>query len=143
MTEAITINNHLKIPMSELRFKFARSGGKGGQNVNKVETKVELLFVIADSPSLSNNQRELIHKHLGSQIDNHGVLHVVSQASRSQWKNREDAIRKFTELIHKALKSRKKRIPTKITLGGKEKRLTSKKRQGEIKKMRRINYSKL
>ena len=143
MTDAITINNHLNIPMSELRFKFARSGGKGGQNVNKVETKVELLFDVVNSPSLSGHHQDMIHKNLRNQIDSEGLIHIISQESRSQWKIREDAVRKFTELIRKALKPRKKRIKTKISSAGKEKRLTSKKRQGEIKKMRRINYSKL
>jgi len=143
MTEAITINNHLKIPMSELRFKFARSGGKGGQNVNKVETKVELLFDVVNSPSLSGHHQDMIHKNLRNQIDSEGLIHIVSQESRSQWKNRENAVRKFIEILRKALKPRKKRIKTKISSAGKEKRLTSKKRQGEIKKMRRINYSKL
>jgi ribosome-associated protein len=143
MTDAITINNHLNIPMSELRFKFARSGGKGGQNVNKVETKVELLFDVVNSPSLSEHDRDMIHKNLRNQIDSEGLIHIVSQESRSQWKNRENAVRKFIEILRKALKPRKKRIKTKISSAGKEKRLTSKKRQGEIKKMRRINYSKL
>jgi ribosome-associated protein len=140
MTDAITINNHLNIPMSELRFKFARSGGKGGQNVNKVETKVELLFDVVNSPSLSGHHQDMIHKNLRNQIDSEGLIHIISQESRSQWKNREDAVRKFTELIRKALKPKKKRIPTKITLGGKEKRLTSKKRRGEIKKMRKVEF---
>ena len=138
MTDAITINNHLNIPMSELRFKFARSGGKGGQNVNKVETKVELLFDVVNSPSLSGHHQDMIHKNLRNQIDSEGLMHIISQESRSQWKNREDAVRKFTELIVRAVKSRKKRIKTKISFAGKEKRLTPKKRRGEIKKMRRV-----
>ena len=138
MRETVHINQNLEIPPRELRFKFARSGGKGGQNVNKVETKVELLFDVVNSPSLSDHQRNIIRKNLKSQIDSDGVLHLVSQESRSQWKNREDAVRKFIELLQKALKPKKKRIKTKITLGGKEKRLTLKKHRGEIKKMRKV-----
>ena len=136
--EKLHISLNLDIPLGELRFKFARSGGKGGQNVNKVETKVELLFDIVNSPSLSDDQRDIIFKNLKSQINTEGMLHVISQESRSQWKNREDAVRKFVEIFQKALKPKKKRIKTKITSTGKEKRLTSKKHRGEIKKMRRV-----
>ncbi len=118
--EKIYINQNLEIPISELRFKFARSGGRGGQNVNKVETKVELLFDVVSSPSLSELQRDSILKNLKSQIDVEGMLHIVSQESRSQWKNRGDAVRKFVELLQKALKPKKKR-------------------RSEIKQMRKIN----
>ena len=110
MSEKIQINPNLDIPLGELWFKFARSGGKGGQNVNKVETKVELLFDVGNSTSLSNHQRDIILRNLKSQIDSNGLLHIVSQQSRSQWKNREDAVRKFIELLQKALKQKKKRI---------------------------------
>ena len=136
--EKLHISQYLEIPLGELRFKFARSGGKGGQNVNKVETKVELLFDVFNSPSLSDDQRGIILKNLKSQIDTEGIFHVISQESRSQWKNREDAVRKFIEILRKTLKPKKKRIKTKISSAGKEKRLTSKKHRGEIKKMRRV-----
>jgi ribosome-associated protein len=140
MLEKIHINQNLNIPFSEIHFKFSRSGGKGGQNVNKVETKVELLFDVANSSSISATQKEIIFKNLESDIDAHGVLHIISQESRSQWKNRENAVRKFIELLQFALKPRKKRIRTKISAAGKEKRLISKKRRGEIKRMRRIEF---
>ncbi|MBI5475364.1 MAG: aminoacyl-tRNA hydrolase [Ignavibacteriales bacterium] len=134
--DKIYINQNLEIPISELRFKFARSGGKGGQNVNKVETKVELLFDVTKSSSLTETQRGTILKHLKTQIASDGFLHLISQESRSQLKNRENAISKFIRIIGEALKPRKKRIKTKSTVAGKEKRLLSKKHRSDIKKMR-------
>lgn len=130
------ITPNCRIPLSELKFQFARSGGKGGQNVNKVETKVELSFDVAGSPSLSDSQRRRLLETLGSRLDTSGVLRIVSQESRSQWKNREEAVRKFFTVIKKALTPRKKRIATKASHVAKEKRLDQKKRRGAIKKFR-------
>ncbi|MGA2624298.1 MAG: alternative ribosome rescue aminoacyl-tRNA hydrolase ArfB [Bacteroidota bacterium] len=134
----VSINSNVKIPISELQFRFARSGGHGGQNVNKVETRVELLFDVARSPSLSDSDRERILKHLKSKIDTAGILRVVAQESRSQWRNREDAVKRFVELLRHALMPRKKRIKTRISAGGKERRLRSKKRRSEVKRLRRV-----
>ena len=130
------ITPNCRIPLSELKFQFARSGGKGGQNVNKVETKVELSFDVAGSPSLSDSQRHRLLETLGARLDTSGVLRIVSQESRSQWKNREGAVRKFVDILKKALKPRKKRIATKVSHVAKEKRLDQKKRRGAIKKIR-------
>jgi ribosome-associated protein len=138
MPDSIQINTHTLIPRSELRFKFARSGGPGGQNVNKVETRVELMFDVANSPSLSPAQRERIIDHLRTAIDADGILHIVSQESRSQWQNREEAVEKFVEKIRRALKPKKKRIATKLPRAAKERRLEEKKRRGERKKLRRV-----
>jgi ribosome-associated protein len=140
MASTIRINHRTEIPLHELRFRFSRSGGKGGQNVNKVETKVELLFDVVNSPSLSDHQRDIICRNLKSQIDAEGVIRIVSQESRSQWKNREDAVGKFIELLQNALKVKKKRIATKISVAGKERRLERKKRRGEKKKLRRVEF---
>ncbi len=138
MEKSIKISEQFSIPASEVRFHFARSGGKGGQNVNKVETKVELLFDIAHSPSLSDVQRGRLFSHLRSRLDSDGVLHIVSQESRSQWKNREEAVRRFVDLLQHALKPRKKRIATKVSRGAKEQRLESKKRRSKVIRSRRI-----
>ncbi|MBI1807210.1 MAG: aminoacyl-tRNA hydrolase [Ignavibacteria bacterium] len=138
MGDVITINESLAIPRSELTFKFARSGGPGGQNVNKVETRVELLFDVQNSPSLNDEQRENIKGHLKSRIDTEGMLHVVAQTSRSQWKNREEAVERLTDLLRRALKPRKKRIKTKTTRAAKENRLEGKKHRSQIKQMRRF-----
>ncbi|MBI4548729.1 MAG: aminoacyl-tRNA hydrolase [Ignavibacteriae bacterium] len=138
ISDSIPINEHLAIPLSELKFKFARGGGPGGQNVNKVETRVELLFDVGGSPSLSESQRNQLLESLHSRIDTEGVLHIVAQESRSQWRNRENVVERFVELIRKALKPKKKRVATKIPQAAKERRMEEKKRRGEKKKLRRV-----
>ena len=139
MNEMLIITSSMRIPLSEIEFHFSRSGGKGGQNVNKVETKVELLFDVSGSPSLSDHMRELVLKNLQSRIDADGRLRIISQESRSQWKNREHALSRFADLLRSALKPVKKRVPTRVSRGAKQKRLDQKKRRGEIKRMRRPN----
>jgi len=138
MDDPIIISSHLRIPLSEILFQFSRSGGKGGQNVNKVETKVELLFDVRHSPSLTVDDRSRLLHQLGSRLDGEGVLHIVSQESRSQWANREQAVAKFVDILRSSLKPVKKRTKTKLPASAKRKRLEHKKRRGEIKKMRRV-----
>ena len=138
MRQTITINDHLNVPRSELHFRFARSGGPGGQNVNKVETRVELLFDVAQSESLSEDQRRHVFEALGLQIDSKGILHVTAQESRSQWRNREIAVERFIRILQKALRPPKKRIATKTPDASKQKRLSAKKRRSEIKQLRKV-----
>ena len=123
----LAITAHLSIPIAELDFAFTRSQGPGGQNVNKLSTRVELLFDIGESPTLNDDQKKLIVAALKSRIDSDGVLHIASQRSRSQWQNREDATRRFAELLRHALRPGKKRVKTVVPKGAKKARLTSKK----------------
>ena len=137
MDDPIKISNHLVIPLSELEFRFARSGGKGGQNVNKVETRVELLFDLKHSKSLSEMQRQRLLERLSGKLDSTGVLRIVAQESRSQWRNREIAIERFTRIIREVLKPVKKRIATKASRASKEARIGEKKRRSKILRLRR------
>ena len=140
MDVAIRITEHLTIPLSELAFQTSRSGGPGGQNVNKLETRVELLFDVAHSRSLTDEQRTTLTANLRSKLDADGVLRVVSQESRSQWQNKQFAIDKLVHLLRAALKPRKKRVKTKPSRAAKEKRLKSKKHKSEKKQLRRGSY---
>jgi ribosome-associated protein len=137
-TSVLRINESLSLPLAELEFHSSRSGGPGGQNVNKLETRVELLFDLEQSPSLTADQRELLRSNLHSKIDQAGILRVVAQESRSQWQNKQHAIKKFVLLLRKGLHARKKRIGTKPSKRVKEKRLQSKKILGEKKRMRKV-----
>jgi ribosome-associated protein len=128
----IDIENILR----EVQFKTSRSGGAGGQNVNKVSSKVELIFDIRSSFALSDFQKEKLLNKLATKLDSEGLLHVVSQVSRSQPENKKLAADKLFKLLENGLKVAKKRIATKPKRGAKEARLNTKKRDGEIKKLR-------
>ena len=133
----IEITPDLSIADGELRFSASRSGGPGGQNVNKVSTKVTLTFDVAGSPSLSPEQREHILERLATRISRDGVLQVVSQRHRSQAANREAVVTRFVELLRLALAEESPRVPTRPTRVAKERRVTSKKLRARIKNSRR------
>jgi ribosome-associated protein len=134
---AMRITDTVSIPMSELQFRFARSSGPGGQHVNRSATQVELLFDVANSPSLSEAQRRRVLRKLKSRIDKEGVLHLVSQETRSQYRNREEVVERFQELMRGALRVPKRRRPTRPSRAARERRLEEKRRRSEKKRRRR------
>ena len=132
----LRITPALVIPRAELQFRTSRSSGPGGQHVNKVETRVELLFDARQSPSLTEEQRARLLECLCSRLDSDGVLHIVSDSYRSQFRNREETLVRFILLLQHALRPRVIRRPTRIPRGAKEARLQEKKHHGEIKRRR-------
>lgn len=133
MTPMVRINENISIPEEELVFTASRSSGPGGQHVNKVSTRITLWFDLANSPSLSQEDKERITEHLGSRVSKEGVLRVTSQGTRSQSANREATIERFTELLQDALKQIPIRKKTRVSKAAKLRRLEEKKQRGALK----------
>jgi ribosome-associated protein len=132
----IRITDQLTIPEHELWFTTARSGGPGGQNVNKVSSRVTLWFDVASSPSLSERQKHRIRTRLATRVNRDGILRVVSQQHRSQTANRDTAIERFIALLREALTEAPTRHKTRVPAAAKRRRLDEKKRQSQTKQQR-------
>ena len=130
------ITEQLQIPTSEFHYRFSRSGGPGGQHVNRSETRVELLWDVHSSPSLSEAQRQRLLDTLHSRVDDDGVLHLVSGETRSQDRNRKAVTERFVALLQEALRPRRKRKQSTVSKAKKAKRREEKRRQSEKKRLR-------
>ncbi len=133
---AIAINDEIEIPGDEIEMKFVRSGGPGGQHVNKSSTAVELRFDLRQSTSISEPVKRRLRKLAGSRISEEGILVIQASRFRSQKQNREDAIERLAELVRRAAVKPKKRKPTAPSRAAKERRLREKRLRSGLKRGR-------
>lgn len=132
----IEINENTSIADDELTLKTSRSSGPGGQNVNKLNTRVTVLFDVSASPSLSEDQKRRIAGRLSTRMDRHGVLHVVSQKHRSQEANRREAVERLRQLLREALTPVPVRRKTRVPAAARQRRLDEKRQRGNLKNQR-------
>jgi len=134
----IRVNAQIELDEREIQEDFVRASGPGGQNVNKVSTAVQLRFDVARSPSLPDPVRARLIALAGRRVTQDGVLIIEAERYRSQRRNRDDALERLLELIREACEVDKPRRPTRPTLASKKRRLDSKQRRGETKKLRTV-----
>jgi ribosome-associated protein len=134
----IRVNAQIELDEREIQEDFVRASGPGGQNVNKVSTAVQLRFDVARSPSLPDPVRARLIALAGRRITQDGVLIIEAERFRSQRRNRDDALERLIELIREACEVDKPRRPTRPTLASRKRRLESKQRRGETKKLRTV-----
>ena len=129
--ESIRVTRTLSIPLAEIELRFSRSSGPGGQHAQKSETRVEAIFDVEASTALSPRQKSRVAQKAGT------VLRAVAQDERSQARNRELAVERVVQQLQEALKIKRRRVPTKPTARSKERRLESKRRRADVKRLRR------
>ncbi|MEE8349717.1 MAG: alternative ribosome rescue aminoacyl-tRNA hydrolase ArfB [Acidobacteriota bacterium] len=129
-------HHKVSIPENELSFTASPSSGPGGQNVNKVATRITLLFDLENSPSLSRAQKERVKKRLATRISKRGILRMVCQRHRRQSANKREVIERFDQLIVDALQTRSPRKKTQVSRGAKKRRRQEKERRSRIKRLR-------
>ena len=135
-SDALPIIPQVSIPFSELKWRFSRSGGPGGQNVNKVETRVELRFNPISSRAFDPRQRRMVLDHLAARMDAAGDLNIIAGEYRSQHQNREAACRRLQSMLADALRPRARRIATRVPHAARVERLEAKKRRSAVKRGR-------
>jgi ribosome-associated protein len=133
----VQVTADLHIPDEELTFTTSRSGGPGGQNVNKVNTRVTLLFDVAASPSLSESARARLLERLPGRINREGVMRVSSQRHRTQLANKQAAVSRFADLVRAALDEAPERVPVSVPQAAAIRRLEEKHRRGAVKRGRK------
>ena len=131
--EVIMLTTGEVIPAAALEFATSRSGGPGGQNVNKVETKVEVRFIVAGSLWISEETQRTLLEKLGSRIDNSGAIRVASTVARTQRGNRIEALERLERILNRALVPEKPRVPTKPSRAAKQRRVESKRQLSQKK----------
>ena len=138
--EPIRVTRSVSLDPDEIELRVSRSSGPGGQHANKAETRVTLLFDVASSPSLTDEQKALLLEKLQNRVDKAGILQLHVQTFRSQSRNRDTAVARLQHLLQKALTPRKKRKRTKPSQAAKEERIAEKKRRSQVKEERRQKW---
>lgn len=133
---AIVINQDLSIPNAEVRFSAVRSGGPGGQHVNKVNSRVILEFDVVHTSVLSPHQKRTIAEVVGHRMNQQGILRMQAQRHRTQSANQSDLLERFVKVLQNALRPVKSRVPTRVPRSVREKRLEEKKLRTQVKRVR-------